>query len=561
MNAFMVLKASYASNHGEITNLTEDAEFDENHPQDLIQRSQQALLSPIARMEQEISWLPELSATQINDIRCLLDTGRSNELLEAIAFLPDLPKANVLAHLCGTVSVDEAFLHGILRSWDDIDQQSLLQFLNSQRQIAGFPQVDGSQLATSIKALESAHARSAALAVWRFDEPGKLMERLVEAEIKKAQSSNILPTFLREKAQAQNILAKFIREYDNLSETRLAQISDAINQQIELARKPISELEAVISEIAELLRQWDDINQPVQVFEQHQGHEEGRSKKIYEKLRSLCLELANERGEFHHAKRLSAALLHTFPELESVAEVLRGDVKALENLDEQQKQFAVVEPLVAACESAKSDVPELKSALQNKGFTQTCTGILNEIHNAFEAAIKVPATGDAAFLVVRDLALFVNNDRNDPETAFRLIDGLITYRHAEPSRDLNSKLDEERSLLHRNWKMAELKRQQGNTSATLKIIYEMLVYAKGSDREELLQLGSRINQKSLAELMAGEGSDRAEALQQPVKSAIGQEKNTPLRRLATFFIGIVLLIAKWSTFFIVIVLLIAIFGG
>lgn len=481
LNAFSILKAGYASNHAEISDLVEDAEFDEQHSQEIIQRSQQALLSPIARLDQELSWLPELSTTQINEIGSLLEAGKITDLREAIAFLPDLPKANVLAHLCGTESADETLLQDLLRAWDDVDQLALLEFLNSQRQAADFPKIESSQLAASIRVLESTHARSAALSVWRLDEPGKVMERLVEAELKRDRASRIL--------------AEFVREYDILSEPRLARISEAIDQQIELARQPRQQLEAVTSEIAELLRQWDDVNQPVQVFEQHQGHEEGRSKQIYERLRSLCLELANERGEFRHAKRLSEALLHTFPELESVAEVLKGDVEALENLDEQQKKFSVLEPLVAACEAAKSQVPKLKSALQSSGFAPARKGAVKEIFAAFDTAAKAPGTGDAAFLVVRDLALFVNNDRNDPETAFRLIDGLITYRGAKPSQVVSSKLDEERSVLHRNWKMPELDRQSGNLGGMAKVVDEMLKYAKGNDRAELVQLKSRIERK------------------------------------------------------------------
>jgi hypothetical protein len=481
LNAFSVLKASFTSNHAEISDLVEDAEFDEHHSQEIIQRSQQALLSPIARLDQELSWLPELSNTQIDEIGSFLEASRITDLREAIAFLPDLPKANVLAHLCGTDFADETLLQDLLRAWDDVDQLSLLQFLNTQRQAAGFPQVERSQLAASINVLESTHARSAALSVWRLGEPGKVMESLVEAELKKGRASRIL--------------AEFVREYDILSEPHLARISEAIDQQIELARQPSCQLEAVTSEIAELLRQWDDVNQPVQVFEQFQGHEEGRSKQIYEKLRLICLELANERGEFRHAKRLSEALLHTFPELESVAEVLKGDVEALENLDEQQKQFAVLEPLVAACEAAKSQVPKLKSALQKSGFAPARRGAVKDIFAAFDTAAKAPGAGDAAFLVVRDLALFVNNDRNDPETAFRLIDGLIAYHGAKPSQDVRNKLVEERSVLHRNWKMPELDRQSGNLGGMAAVVDEMLKYATGNDRTELMQLKSRIERK------------------------------------------------------------------
>ncbi|WP_421998063.1 hypothetical protein [Roseovarius confluentis] len=425
-NAFWVLKADYKSNTTEISDLVDDAEFDENFSQDLIQRSQQALLSPIARLDQELSWLPELSSNQTEEISSLLASNELNKLVGAVDFLPDLPKANVLAHLCGTNSIEEKVLQNLLQAWDDIREIDLLSFVNSERQIAGFPKVEMAQLENAVKAIGSKHARNAAMAVWKFNAPGKLMETLVEEELRRGSTSSIL--------------AQFVREYDNLSEPKLVQISDSIEGKIKQVSEPRCDLEGVVDEISDLLRQWDDVNQAVQVFEQHQGHEEGRSKRIYEKVRELCLELANDRSEFLQAKRLSEALLHTFPELESVAEVLRGDVETLESLDEQKRQFAVVEPLVAACETAKQKLRKLKLELQKTGFKQARGGLLHEIFVAFENAAKSPEARDAAFLIVRDLALFANNERDDPETAFRLIDGLLTYRSMDLSRNCSAPL-------------------------------------------------------------------------------------------------------------------------
>lgn len=480
-NAFWVLKARYESNHAELVDLAEDAEFEESHPQELIQRSQQALVSPIARLDQELGWLPGLSERQIGEIRALLDSGQTDELLNSINFLPDLPKANVLAHLSNLSKVEASRLQSWLRCWDDVEQGELLAFVNSNRNISGFPNVDASQMSTSVAALESAHARSAAKAIWQLEEPGKVMEHLVEAELATGKPNSIL--------------GRFVREYDSLSEPKLTQIRSEIDHQIELAKEPSPNLDSVTNEIAALLSRWDDVNQPVQVYEQHQGHEEGRSKKIYEAVRSLCLELANDRGEFQYARRLSEALLHTFPELESVAEVLKGDVAALQNLDEQQKQFAIVEPLVAACEAAKTQLPAVKSALQKSGFANARKGILKEIYDAFDAAAKAAETGDAAFLVVRDLALFVNNDRSDPETAFRLIDGLIQYGGRQPSDKIADQLDDERETLHRNWKMGVFEKQAGDLGAMSKTVDEMLKYAKGNNRTELLQVKSNIDRK------------------------------------------------------------------
>jgi len=480
-NAFWVLKAGYESSHAEIVDLAEDAEFEEAYALGLIQRSQQALVSPVARIDQELGWLPGLSERQIGEIRTLLAADHTDELLVAINFLPDLPKANVLAHVSGLPQVDASMLLSLLRCWDDVELGELLESINSDRNISGFPSVDATQISTSVDVLESAHARSAARAIWQLEEPGEVMEQLIEAELATGK--------------ANRILGRFVREYDNLSEPKLSQIRSEIDHQIELARQPSPNLNNVTNEIAALLRKWDNVNQPVQLYEQHQGHEEGRSKKIYEAVRSLCLELANDRGEFQYAKRLSEALLHTFPELESAAEVLKGDVATLEDLDEQQRQFSIVEPLVVACEAAKAQLPALKSALQKSRFASARRGILKEIYEAFNAAAKAPGTDDAAFLILRDLALFAHNDRNDPETAFRLMDGLIEFKHANPSKDVLAKLSEERAIFHRNWKIPEFEKQAGDLGAMSKTVDEMLQYAKGNDRAELLQIKATIDRK------------------------------------------------------------------
>ncbi len=321
------------------------------------------------------------------------------------------------------------------------------------------------------------------MAIWCLKEPGNVMEQLVKDELTNGQMNSILD--------------RFVRAYDNLSEPKLSQISNEIDHHVKLTREIAVDLDGVTNKIVDLLLRWDDVNQPVQIYDQYQGLEEGRSKKIYETLRSLCLELANERSEFQYAKRLSEALLHTFPELESIAEVLKGDVLALENLNEQQKQSVIVEPLVAACEAAKSQIPKLKSELQKYGFAQARRGTLKNIYKAFVTVARDPRTRDAAYLSVRDLALFINNDRNDPETAFRLIDGLIAFCHASPSADIHKKLDEERIVLHRNWKMGEFEKQAGNLGAKSKIIDEMLKYAKGNERAKLMQLKSTIDRKQM----------------------------------------------------------------
>lgn len=465
-NAFHVLKAGYESNRSDIAELVEDADFDEVFEPQKIQRAQQSLLAPNARLEQEISWLPELSQAQKSNVLSLINSGDLVALIESSRHAPELAKANILAHFSGTGNVNDSLFHALVAAWDEIDQATLLKFVNENRLSADFPSVDAHQMRDALRDLEKLHARTAAFGIWTLDRPGEVMDRIVEAELKRHPSSSFLE--------------QFVRNYDTLSEPDLVRISDEIDKVISNAENDSVDLSVLVTEASDLLVRWDDVNQPVQVYEQHQGHEEGRSKRIYEKLRSLCLDLANNRNEFAEARRLSEALLRTFPELESVAEVLKGDVEALESLDNQQKLHKEFEPLIDACEAAKTQLPTPVS----------------KVLAAFKATSSRVSDTSIAFTIVRDLALHINNDCNDPETAFKLVDGLLTYTGSRPTQELGKTLEEERAVLHRNWKMIEFEKNKGNVSAMSRTVDEMLKYARGTDRTELLQLKSKIDQKS-----------------------------------------------------------------
>ena len=466
-SAFHILKAGYETDRSDIAELVEDAEFDEVFQPQTIQRAQQSLLAPNARLEQEISWLPELSQAQTSSLLSLVVADDLEAIIEASKHAPELAKANILAHFAGSGNVNDDLLHALMAAWDEIDEVNILTFINESRLSAGFPRVEPEQLHNALMELEKQHARSAAVGIWSLDRPGEVMDRIVEAELRRHPSSSFLE--------------QFVRNYDTVSEPDLARISDEIDKVISEAENTSADLEALVTRASDLLVCWDDVNQPVQVYEQHQGHEEGRSKRIYEKLRSLCLDLANNRSEFAQARRLSEALLRTFPELESVAEVLKGDVAALENLGEQQKLHEEYKPLIDACESAKTKLPTPVST----------------VLKIFKDTVSRGADDTIAFNILRDLALHINNDCNDPQTAFRLLDGALTFSGARPPQELRKTLEEERSVLHRNWKMNELEKNSGNLTAMSQTVEDLLEYARGSERAELQQLKTKLDRKRL----------------------------------------------------------------
>tara|TARA_R110000751_G_scaffold263960_3_gene363145 strand:+ start:1195 stop:3135 length:1941 start_codon:yes stop_codon:yes gene_type:complete len=482
-NPFYILDAQYNSSASDLLNLVEDAEFDGKFSSDVLHRAQQVLVTPRTRLMAELSWLPELSGAQIHKVFALLEKGDHAELLDAIEHFPELARANIAAHICVLHVVGQKALHFLASAWDDVDAQYLLSCINQARAASGFPKVEETQIKEALDDLQAKHAVAAAESVWKTSAPGQLMNDVVEAELDRDPSAMFLKLF--------------VSGYDSRSEPDLARIEADINVHLEKSQKVDHTLASHVDAICELLDAWDNINQPVQIYEQHRGHEEGRSKRIYSSVRSVYLELANEHGKFQEALQLSETLLHTFLELASVAEVLKKDVGELQSLTEQQAQEQVVEPLIDACEKAnetKRDRLALRKSLERHGFALSAKGNLGDIVRAFDNAENNLEDPSIAFITIRELALNINNEQGDPETAFRLIDGLLTKVGGRGPKEIVAKLEDERAVLHKNWKMGELDQQSGNLPAMSKTIEELLKYATGSDRTKYLKLKSKIDQ-------------------------------------------------------------------
>ncbi len=308
------------------------------------------------------------------------------------------------------------------------------------------------------------------------------MNTIVEKELARKADS----TFLK----------NLVREYDKSSESDLAVISQKIEYAVERVRIAEDDLKAHIEDIDGLLFRWDEINQPVQLYDQSRGHEEPRSKALYRGLRELSIDLANNHNCFEASLQLSEALLRTFPELESAAETLRGDVFDLEQLIEQEKSNRLLQPLFEACEAAK-DTPNalIKSALRANGFSERAQGVVGRIAAAFNQANSNLADPSISYLIVRDLGLYWNNDKNDPETAFLLIDGLVTHACSSLQNNVREKLTEDRATLCENWKLGELQANLSNPAAAMRILDDLSSDAAPEKRREYAQLKKKIQQK------------------------------------------------------------------
>lgn len=406
-NPFALLRVSPRAKLAEIEDAFEDAVIERPAEEQSLLKTKQLLLTPNARLIAELSWLSEVAPRRADQLVAMLERADSTGLLKATPDLPPISSANLAAEAAARLG-DLSFIPLLIRAHGLIGPTETLDWLNSTRATAGFARVEPAQVTEALRTLRSAHARSAVAAIVAGkDPPGALADLLT------ASADPHAP-----------LLKEIFREYDHWSSPHLAEIERDIDAA--LVRLMAGETGAV-GRLNALLTSWDELSQPAQLYSQLSGLDEERSLRIYRRVRSHCIDLANDHQRFEEAHVVAAVMRDLFRELPTAAAELATDVDTLARLSGDQKLEAALSPLYAAMTTARTNVTRTLAELKAAGFSERAGPNVAGIHRAFTAtaaALAGSENADAPIRVVRSFALDLNNDHDDPPAALALLKGL-----------------------------------------------------------------------------------------------------------------------------------------
>lgn len=449
-NAFSVLGARYSSSAQEIADLVDDVERASSKTEAELHTAQQALVTPRLRLVAEVSWLPELSDAQIAKVLGHLRQTDETSLLQAIANFPDLAKANIIADMATSRSVSNEVLDAYLEAWRWFDPEPTLEFFRATRRQAGFPEPDGKAFLAILPDLKQAHIVSLVRGVMAASDGAAQFGEFLDTEITMGSPSPLLPSL--------------VKEFEKRCERDQSRIADEIREAIESARSGSMTVPMAVSRIGTALKEWDQHTKPVLRFYTWRGHAEPRTKVLFYEVREFLLHLTNVDGKLDDAKKLLLSLDASLAYSEELRKVSDKDLQDLEGLIAEQRQFALFQPLSDACDAAKASHLEFAKIVRASGMTP----VARDPVGAFAQALRAYAeSGDAdlAAAVARDLALFFNNDQQNPEIAYRIIQGandvLPKFRI---SAETKARMMEDSETIFRNWKIPEIEKQKGNLS-------------------------------------------------------------------------------------------------
>ena len=406
-NPFAVLRVSPRAKIDEIEDAFEDAVVDRPADEQFLLKIKQLLLTPNARLIAELSWLSEVAPRRADQIVGMLERGDVPGLLHAMPGLPPLSSANLAAEAAARIR-DARFIPLLIGAHARISREATLSWLNSTRATAGFARVEGLQIDDALRSLRTAHARSALAGIVAQPSPAYALGALL------GPGTDPHDPMIKE----------IFREYDHWSSPHLGEIERDINAAL---ADLMAVHEGALDRVIELLKAWDELSEPAQLYCQLSGLDEERSLRIYRLVRGHCIDLANNHQRFDDAHAIATVMRDLFKELPTAASELKDDIDTLARLSIEQRIAQAIAPLQTALNDARANVGQLITELKSTGFTDQSGALVAPLHRALVQTSHVLSASEHADLpikLVRSLALDLNNEHDDPTAAVALLSGL-----------------------------------------------------------------------------------------------------------------------------------------
>jgi uncharacterized membrane protein (UPF0127 family) len=475
LNPFVLLGLAPSATVQSIKQAYEDALEDGIASADDLQRAQQLLLTPRLRVDAEIGGLLDVAPDLAKQVIAQLKRGATKkELKDHLISLHALPRSNVLTHLGSASPMGAADLIQLLEAQETISVGSVYDIINEVRAEAGSGKIDRAAVTDALSRLEERQTKA-------------VIDTLVSDPAFAATFTSFVKHVLAN--EDRSLLAKLdthVRAYNQAASPELSRRREMVIAACDAVRKDPKNRKAV-DQIASALRSWNEIEQPLQLFEAHMNREEPQARDLYINVRDLCIWLANEKSEYETAKDITQACADVFSNLPRSLGQMQEESEQLTKLRNEQTAVTLLTPLSAACEAAQQNHRTLEKEVLRNGFSSKSKGLTKTLYDEFTKAVVLTKTTDIADLpwrLVRDIAISLNNDSRSPKAAVAVIDGLINfYSTHRPSKATMEALENDKRIAQKTIAFAEFEQSmmQGRLASAASLVEHMLTLETDSN--------------------------------------------------------------------------------
>ncbi len=331
-NPFYVLGVSSRDDRRKIVEMAEERALLVDH--DTCQKSRSDLTNPRTRLSVEMAWMPGVAPGMAEKLVRALSDDQLWVFCEEE--LPKLARANLMAAAFELLSENEpaksiqTYISKFAWMVDSINSEEVLRYINEDRAVSGFPEVNGIDVIEEELAERRKACCSALKKFVDTMDPVKLVETITNAVAAATDSGRVHgPALIDDLVDVYEVETQgFLeQEYENLSVLIERARSAAPNGHRAIA--------PTIDRLEKVARNWDRVAQPIQLSAKSRGIAHDLSRNVALELRSFGIDLFNKYGMLDQAERMTRLLEELFAELPEMAEKLAEDATAIDDLRHQ----------------------------------------------------------------------------------------------------------------------------------------------------------------------------------------------------------------------------------
>lgn len=395
---FAVLAASPRDSRKRIVELAEEKALEVDHAR--CQKARTDLTNPRTRLSAEVAWLPGVSPRRAYAVTQALLTDPMAARVET--GLPALAHCNLMAAAFDAVDSRDApedvadFIHQMARRVEELAAAEILQAVNEDRAISGFPEVRGTEQVEVEIAERKRYYRHAIKAALNRLTPTAMVEALTITVDRATDSGKThAPELVDETVDSYAVETKSVLDRETAN---VANLLGAIRQSAPAGAETVK---PIIDRLDAAVRSWDKVAQPLQLSYKTRGLDHEPSRAIAYEIRNLAVELFNEHDLLEQSQRLTALLKELFSEVLEVAERVDEDTKALSDIAQQRSESVLIDPIRQLCESISKSADKNPSRANDEGLRLLREGL--KLLNATPIRPNTPIHNEAGDLMAMTL--------------------------------------------------------------------------------------------------------------------------------------------------------------
>jgi hypothetical protein len=437
-NPFYILGVEPSTSFQQVIEACDDAISRRPSARPDLMEARQILLNARDRVAAELSCLLD---TRDGEAAIILDGMKNAASFQDITIVADdlapLSRANLLAHAASQEPAKVGVLFGLVDAHARIDHDSVYAMVHAVRSRSGVALPDRLIVDEELQSLLARHCKAALAA---YETPAVCAEAIMECAKRIFNSPN---------PHRIDALGRMIRTFEPMIAPNLLQFEQEIELGTQSIRARPKEVD-LLEPISTSLRNWIILARPLVELDAYLGRDEERAWRLFNELRALSLELANDHDSSELALSVTKIVAEVFKSLPHATERLMEDVPLLQG----QTPEANVVSLQKCVEAYHEDFSALVKDLEAREFDQHSTGGVKELWDQFAAAAKKmePTNiADLPWFVVRNVAIAINNREGSPRAAKSLIDGMLAFSQSvTPSATVYGLLSKDLHLAEHN---------------------------------------------------------------------------------------------------------------